>query len=139
MPNDPRRIAEDLRGQVAGDVLHDDLTRRLYATDGSLYEIEPLVVLRPRVTEDVAATIRYAAAESIPVHARGAGSGLAGGCVGPGIVIDFSRYMRRVLAVDDESARVQPGVVHAALNRRLAPARGESAIERRARRRRTTQ
>lgn len=120
MPNDPRRTAEDLRGQVAGDVLHDELTRRLYATDGSLYEITPAVVVRPRVTADVAATLAYAAAEGIAVHARGAGTGLAGGCLGPGIVVDFSRYMRRVLAEEGDVIRLQPGVVHAELNRRLA-------------------
>ncbi|TWT95821.1 Anaerobic glycerol-3-phosphate dehydrogenase subunit C [Botrimarina colliarenosi] len=116
----PNRIAEDLRGQVAGDVLCDEVTRRLYATDASLYEITPAVVVRPRVTADVEATVRYAAAEGIAVHARGAGSGLAGGCLGPGIVVDFSRYMRRVLADEGDTVRVQPGVVHADLNRRLA-------------------
>lgn len=120
MPNDPRRIAEDLRGQVAGDVLHDELTRRLYATDGSLYEITPAVVVRPRMTADVVATLAYASEEGVAVHARGAGSGLAGGCLGPGIVVDFSRYMRRVLSEEGDLIRVQPGVVHADLNRRLA-------------------
>lgn len=116
----PDRIAEDLRGQVAGDVLDDDLSRRLYASDGSLYEITPSVIVRPRVTADVAATLRYAAAEGVPVHARGGGSGLAGGCLGSGIVIDFSRYMRRVLSDDGGTVRVQPGLVHADLNRQLA-------------------
>lgn len=120
MPLDPSRIAEDLRGQVAGDVLSDELSRRLYSSDGSLYEITPTAVVRPRVTADVVATVRYAAAEGIPVHARGAGSGLAGGCVGSGIVIDFSRYMRRVLSDDGQQVRVQPGLVHGDLNRRLA-------------------
>ncbi len=56
LPSD--RIAEDLRGQVSGDVLHDDVTRRLYATDGSLYEITPAVVVRPRMSADVEATVR---------------------------------------------------------------------------------
>ncbi len=120
MPLAPSRIAEDLRGQVAGDVLSDELTRRLYASDGSLYEIMPTAVVRPRVTADVVATVRYAATEGIPVHARGAGSGLAGGCVGSGIVVDFSRYMRRMLSDDGETVRLQPGMVHGDLNRRLA-------------------
>lgn len=121
MAQAPSRIAEDLRGQIAGDVFSDDVMRRLYATDASLYEVQPAAVVRPRVTEDVVATVRYAAAEELPVHARGAGSGLAGGCVGSGVVIDFSRYMRRVLSDDGDTVRVQPGVVHADLNRRLAP------------------
>lgn len=120
MAIDPSRIAEDLRGLVQGDVLSDALSRRLCASDASLYEITPTAVVRPRLTTDVVAAVRYAAAEGIPVHARGAGSGLAGGCVGPGIVIDFSRYMRRVLADEGESIRVQAGAVHGDLNRRLA-------------------
>lgn len=120
MAIDPSRIAEDLRGLVQGDVLSDALARGLYASDASLYEITPTAVVRPRLTADVAATVKYAAAAGLPVHARGAGSGLAGGCLGPGIVIDFSRYMRRVLSDDGELVRVQPGVVHADLNRRLA-------------------
>ncbi|MEO0529706.1 MAG: FAD-linked oxidase C-terminal domain-containing protein [Planctomycetota bacterium] len=116
----PDRIAEDLRGLVSGDVLDDELTRRLYATDASLYEITPSVIVRPRVTADVVATVRYAADEGVPIHARGGGSGLAGGCLGKGIVVDFSRYMRRILSDDGETVRVQPGLVHAELNRRLA-------------------
>lgn len=114
------RIAEDLRGLVTGDVLSDELSRSLYASDGSLHEIVPTVVVRPRVTADVAATVAYAASEGAPVHARGAGSGLAGGCLGGGIVLDMSRYMRRFLSDDGETVRVQPGLVHADLNRRLA-------------------
>ena len=120
MPVSPNRIAEDLRGLVSGDVLSDDASRLLYSTDASLYEILPSVVVRPRVTADVAATLRYASSEAIPVHARGAGSGLAGGALGEGIVIDFSRYMRRLLSDDGDTVRVQPGLVHADLNRRLA-------------------
>lgn len=116
----PDRIAEDLRGQVTGDVLCDDVTRRLYASDASLYEIEPAVVVRPRVTSDVEATVQYAVREGIPIHPRGAGSGLAGGCLGSGIVVDFSRYMRRLLSVEEGVVRVQAGLVHSELNARLA-------------------
>ena len=120
MAADSSRIAEDLRGQVLGDVLCDELTRRLYASDASLYEVIPTAVVRPRVTADVVATVRYAAAEGLSVHARGGGSGFAGGCVGPGLVVDFSRYMRRVLSDDGPTVRVQPGLIHAHLNTRLA-------------------
>ncbi|MGL4513428.1 MAG: FAD-binding and (Fe-S)-binding domain-containing protein [Lacipirellulaceae bacterium] len=120
MPPLPSRIAEDLRGVVAGDVLCDDLSRALYATDASLYEITPAAVVRPRVTSDVVAVVRYAVDQGLPIHPRGAGSGLAGGAVGEGIVVDFSRYMRRLLSDDGATVRVQPGLVHAELNRRLA-------------------
>ncbi len=119
MPPQPERIAEDLRGQITGEVHCDELTRQLYATDASQYELMPLVVVRPRVTADVAATARYAAKEGIPIHARGGGSGTAGGCLGEGIVIDFSRYMRRILSTQKNVVTVQAGLIHAELNRKL--------------------
>lgn len=120
MDLDRQRIEQDLRGQVSGEVLCDALTAHLYAGDASIYEQAPTAVVRPRNTEDVVAVLRYASRHSLPVHARGAGSGLAGGAIGPGLVVDFSRFMRRVVSVGDETARVQPGVVHAELNRLLA-------------------
>ena len=115
-----QRIAEDLRGQLEGEVLWDDLMVQLYATDASAYEIRPLVVVRPRMTADVVATLQYASEHGIAVHARGAGSGLAGGALGRGIVIDFSRFMRRIVSVEEDQATVLAGVVHADLNRQLA-------------------
>lgn len=120
MPTERQRIAEDLAGLLAGEVLSDDLHRRLYATDASAYEIMPAAVVRPRVTRDVSVAVQYAAEHGLPVHARGAGTGLAGGALGRGIVIDFSRFMRRVVALDERTATVQAGVVHADLNRALA-------------------
>lgn len=116
---DRQRIAEDLRGQIEGDVLAGEVDLQLYATDASAYEITPAVVVRPRLTADVVAAVRYAVENELSVHARGAGSGLAGGALGSGIVIDFSRYMRRVISTDEGTARVQAGVVHADLNRTL--------------------
>ena len=69
---------------------------------------------------DVVACVQYAAENEIPLHARGAGSGLAGESMGPGLILDFSHSMRRILACDHETVRVQPGVVCALLNRFLA-------------------
>jgi len=117
---DRARVQDDLRGLVSGDVYCGDLFLQLYASDGSIYEIRPLGVVRPRSTRDVVACVQYAAEQSIPLHARGAGTGLAGGALGPGLVIDFSRHLRRVLRVDDQTVRVQPGVVHERLNAYLA-------------------
>lgn len=116
------RIEEDLRGLVAGDVLCDAPRRSLYATDGSLFEVQPLAVVRPRSVDDVAATVRWAAERGIAVHARGAGSSVCGGPLGPGIVIDCSRFLRRIVHTDREAGtvRVQPGVVLAQLERHLA-------------------
>jgi FAD/FMN-containing dehydrogenase/Fe-S oxidoreductase len=113
------RILDDLRGLIAGEVRCDDVFLQLYASDASIYEIRPLAVARPRSTADVAACVQYAAEKRIPVHARGAGSGVAGESLGPGLVIDFSKYLRRLIAVEKETVRVQPGLVHERLNHHL--------------------
>ncbi|MBN1851472.1 MAG: FAD-binding protein [Pirellulales bacterium] len=120
MDRERQRIEEDLRGLIAGEVRCDPVFRQLYATDASLFAMDPLGVVRPRTTADVVAVVQYAAAGGIPVHPRGAGSGLAGGTVGPGLVLDFSRFMRRVLQTTETTVRVQPGVVLENLNRHLA-------------------
>src|SRR6476646_2096666 len=119
MDPDQQRIEEDLRGLVQGDVRCDDVFTQLYATDASIYELRPLGVVRPRNTNDVVATVRYAADNHLPIHARGAGTGLAGESLGRGIVLDFSRYLRRIVSDDGDTVRVQPGVVLESLNRYL--------------------
>jgi len=117
---DRQRMAEDLRGVVAGEVLCDDASRALYATDASLFELWPVAVVRPRAADDVAATVRLAAERGIPVHPRGAGSSLCGDALGPGIVIDCSRFMRRIIQTAGTSVRAQAGVVGAQLEEHLA-------------------
>jgi FAD/FMN-containing dehydrogenase/Fe-S oxidoreductase len=116
------RIARDLRRLLRGDVEFDAINRFLYATDAGLNQVLPLGVVSPRDTEDVARLVEFAAGRSLPLVPRGMGSGLAGGAVGSGIQVDFTRYMNRVLevAADGSSARVQPGVVMADLNRLAA-------------------
>ncbi len=121
MDPERQRLQEDLRGLVAGDVRCDDIFLQLYASDASIYELRPLAVVRPKTTADVAAVVTYAAEKRLPIYARGAGTGLAGESLGPGIVVDFSRYMRRILQTNAESVRVQPGVIHAQLNEYLRP------------------
>ena len=119
MDPERQRIQDDLRGLVSGDVRCDDIFLRLYSSDASLYQLLPLAVVRPRNTADVAAIVRYAAEKRLPIHARGAGTGLAGESLGRGLVVDFSRYMRRIIRTEPESVRVQAGVVHAILNQHL--------------------
>jgi FAD/FMN-containing dehydrogenase/Fe-S oxidoreductase len=121
------RLQEDLRGLVAGEVRCDEVFCQLYASDASIYEIKPLGVVLPRSTADVAAVVRYCQENMIPVHARGAGTGLAGESLGPGVVVDFAKHLRRVLEGGSEEAgrggkytvRVQAGVVHERLNAHL--------------------
>jgi FAD/FMN-containing dehydrogenase/Fe-S oxidoreductase len=113
------RIHDDLRGLIAGDVHFDDVFLQLFASDASVYEVRPLGVVRPRSTSDVVACLQYAAEKQIPVHARGSGSGSAGGSLGSGLVVDFSKYLRRVIYTDEEKVRVQCGLVHERLNAHL--------------------
>lgn len=114
------RVRDDLRGQVRGDLFFEAVDRAVYACDGSLYELDPLGVVVPRSVEDVAATIRYAGERGISLHARGAGTGLAGESLGKGLVIDFSRYLRRLVAVRGDRVIVQPGAVLDDVNAQLA-------------------
>jgi FAD/FMN-containing dehydrogenase/Fe-S oxidoreductase len=119
---DPQRerIQADLRGLIAGEVCCDDAFTLMYASDASIYQVRPLGVIRPRGLADVQAVVRYAADQGIPLHARGAGTGLAGESLGSGLVLDFSRFMRRIVSLDSETVTVQPGVVLGQLNRYLA-------------------
>ncbi|RLS33457.1 MAG: FAD-binding oxidoreductase [Planctomycetota bacterium] len=119
MDQERQRIEEDLRGVVSGEVLCDDATRALYATDGSLFDVWPQVVVRPRSVDDVAATVRWAAERNIPVHARGAGSSITGDSLGCGVVIDCSRFLRRIVSTTEGHVRVQPGVVGLQLEEHL--------------------
>src|SRR6476620_8349644 len=111
MDQERERIQADLRGLVKGDVRCDDVFTQLYASDASIYEIRPLAVIRPRTLADVVASVEYAAENHLPIHPRGAGTGLAGESLGRGLVVDFSRYFRRIVADEAQRIRVQPGVV----------------------------
>src|SRR3954453_10799594 len=108
MDTDQQRIEEDLRGLLQGDVRCDDISTLLYASDASIYELRPAGIVRPRSVADVVATVRYAAENNLAIHARGAGSGLAGESLGRGLVMDFSRYFRRVVGDDGDRVRIQP-------------------------------
>src|SRR2546426_575664 len=94
-------------------IAFDNLTRQLYATDASIYQVEPLAVAFPRNTRQASALIDAAAQTGIPVIPRGAGTGLVGGAIGEGLVIDFSRYNRQISDLDLERrvVRVGPGVI----------------------------
>lgn len=115
-----QRIQDDLRGLIAGEVRCDDLLLQLYASDASIYQIRPLGVVRPRSTADVAACVHYAAQKKIPVCARGAGTGVSGQSLGPGLTLDFSRHLRRVIRSGEDRVRVQAGIVYERLNAQLA-------------------
>src|SRR5262245_36619612 len=110
-----------LRREIRGEVLFDAFSRGRYATDASIYQIEPLGIVVPQRREDAAAAIAIARAEGVPVLPRGAGTSQCGQTVAEALVIDCSKYLDRVISVDLEGrrARVEPGVVLDRLNRQL--------------------
>lgn len=105
------------------DVQADAGTRGMYASDASLYRIPPVAVVRPRAVDEVAAALDVARQAGVSITSRGAGTSVAGNAIGRGIVLDFSRHLNRVLAIDAESrtAVVEPGTVHAVLQRAAKP------------------
>ena len=119
------QVRDDLTGQIEGDLLFDELSRVLYSTDASIYQVRPLGVVVPRHAHDVATAVTYAAQNRIPIAPRGGGSGVAGESLCAGLVLDFSRYMGRIVSLDPDArtVRVQPGVVYERLGRALAPHR----------------
>ncbi|MFQ5501184.1 MAG: FAD-binding oxidoreductase, partial [Phycisphaerae bacterium] len=107
----------------ACEVRADRLSRALYATDASLYQIVPDAVVLPRRPSDVAETVRACGRFGVPLTARGAGTGLTGGAVNRGVHLDCSRHLNRILDIDvhGRTARVEPGVVLDEMNAALAP------------------
>ncbi|MFV0634935.1 FAD-binding and (Fe-S)-binding domain-containing protein [Demequina sp.] len=118
-----RDLVAHLRGAVAGEV--DDSVRRRaeYSTDASNYRVPPAVVVFPRDADDLIATLDAAREIGAAVTMRGGGTSVAGNSIGPGVVVDASRHMNRVLDIDPEAgtARVQPGVVLSELQKLAAP------------------
>ncbi len=122
MKKKSEKVADDLAKVVRGDVFADVLHRVAYSTDASIYRVLPECVVAPRDLGDIVAVVKYAAAKAVPVVARGAGSGVAGESLCSGIVFDMTRYMNRIISVEDDGSAVlcEPGVVLDDLNNRLA-------------------
>jgi FAD/FMN-containing dehydrogenase/Fe-S oxidoreductase len=115
-------LARYLRKNLEGEVRFDKPSRRLYSTDASIYQIEPLGVVIPKTVADLHVAVQIALEMRVPITARGGGTSLSGQSIGPGIVIDCSKYLNRILEVDPAAhlVRIQPGVVLDQLNRHLA-------------------
>jgi FAD/FMN-containing dehydrogenase/Fe-S oxidoreductase len=105
------------------DTRFDNLTRQLYSTDASIYQIEPLGVAFPRNAQQASAVIRAAADACVPVTPRGAGTSLVGNAIGDGLIVDFSRHNRQIndLNLEKRSVHVGAGVVLDQLNNFLKP------------------
>ncbi|HYY80814.1 MAG TPA: FAD-binding and (Fe-S)-binding domain-containing protein, partial [Actinomycetes bacterium] len=112
-PVDGRRLATELAANLRGEVRFDPGSRALYAKDYSVYRHLPIGVVVPRDVDDVVATVELCRRHGAPVLARGCGTSPNGQCCNVAVVLDCSKYLRRIVALDPERrvARVQPGVV----------------------------
>src|SRR5437763_6938125 len=119
----PSPLQRDLERELAGEVRFDAVSRALYSTDASVYQMIPLGVVIPRTDEDVVRAVQIAGRHGVSITARGGGTSQAGQAVGAGLQLDTSKYLHRVLDVDlaSRSAWIQPGVVLDELNAELRP------------------
>src|SRR4030095_12890207 len=111
-------LQRPLESAIDGGVRFDRVSRALYSTDASVYQIEPLGVVVPRSREDLVAVVRLCAAHRCPMTLRGGGTSQAGQAIGAGLIVDTSKYLRRILElnVEQQWVRVDPGFVSAELN-----------------------
>jgi FAD/FMN-containing dehydrogenase/Fe-S oxidoreductase len=118
-----RTLQRELQAVIDGEVRFDTVSRALYSTDASVYQIQPLGVVIPRSPEAVVRAIALAAEHGVSITPRGGGTSQAGQSIGSGIVLDTSKYLNRVLEINPEErwARVEPGVVLDELNAVLRP------------------
>ncbi|MDO8678361.1 MAG: FAD-binding and (Fe-S)-binding domain-containing protein, partial [Acidobacteriota bacterium] len=116
-------LRRELEEAVDGEVRFDKVSRALYSTDASVYQIEPLGVVIPRSAEAVVRAVEIAARHEVPITPRGGGTSQAGQSIGAGLVLDTSKHLNRVLEIDpgERWARVEPGVVLDDLNALLRP------------------
>ena len=116
-------LRHELEQQLEGEVRFDKVSRALYSTDASVYQIEPLGVVLPRSREDLIRLVRICAQFRCPLTMRGGGTSQAGQAIGAGLVADTSKYLNRILEVNaaERWARVEPGVVLDELNAALRP------------------
>src|SRR5688572_6838988 len=115
MSNKPLFI-DELYRRIKGDVYDDPVTLGIYATDASIYQIIPFAVVCPKDEADVSTCVKIANQFKVPILPRGGGTSLAGQTVAEAIVIDFSKYMNNIIAFEDNTVVVQPGVIRSQLN-----------------------
>src|SRR6476469_412353 len=120
---DREGLRRELTSHIAGEVRFDALSRALYATDASVYQIAPLGVVIPKSRADILAALEICRRFQCPITMRGGGTSQAGQSIGTGVQIDISKYYNRVLEVNAEQrwARVEPGIVLDELNAHLLP------------------
>lgn len=118
-----KNLEETLKNNVRGEIHFDPLTCHIYSVDASIFEVLPLGIVIPYSKADLIRTIEIARQYQVPVTVRGAATGITGGCLGKGLIIDTSKSLNQILDINLEkgTATCQPGVVQDELNHRLAP------------------
>ena len=116
-------VQHELENQIEGEVRFDRVSRALYSTDASVYQIEPLGVVVPRSRDDVVRTVQIAKRHGCSITARGGGTSQAGQAIGSGLQLDTSKYLNHILELNvaERWARVEPGIVLDELNLALRP------------------
>jgi FAD/FMN-containing dehydrogenase/Fe-S oxidoreductase len=116
-------LRRDLACKIEGEVRFDAVSRALYSTDASVYEIKPIGVVIPRNREDILRALETCRRHRCPITMRGGGTSQCGQSIGPGLQIDTSKYYNHVLEVNAQQqwVRVEPGIVLDELNAQLAP------------------
>src|SRR5579864_8110347 len=114
-------LQKHLRRNIEGEVRFDDTSRRLYSTDASIYQIRPTGVVIPRTQRDLVTAVQIAMEMRVPVTPRGGGTSLSGQSIGPGLIIDCSKFLNKILSIDPtaRTVRIQPGLVLEQLNREV--------------------
>ncbi|MGB9673102.1 MAG: FAD-binding and (Fe-S)-binding domain-containing protein [Anaerolineales bacterium] len=123
MENRIQEFMQVLAKNISGEVRYDEISRILYSSDASIYQVKPYGVMFPRSVEDIHSAIQLAAQYHIPILARGGGTSMAGQTVNEALVIDTTPYLDKIIEVNPEEkwARAQPGVLLASLNNYLKP------------------
>jgi FAD/FMN-containing dehydrogenase/Fe-S oxidoreductase len=118
-------LKAELERAISGEVRFDTISRALYSTDASVYQIKPIGVAIPKTRHDIVRIVEICRRFRCPITMRGGGTSQAGQAIGEGLQVDISKYYNRLLEVNAEErwARVEPGIVLDELNAQLAPLR----------------
>ncbi|HMP15571.1 MAG TPA: FAD-binding oxidoreductase [Gemmatales bacterium] len=111
-------LMQHLKRVTEGEVDCQKLSRQLYSTDASIYQIEPLAVFLPRTQHDLEVAVEVCREHQVAIVPRGGGTSLSGQAIGAGLIIDCSKHLRNILEIDPSPklARAEPGVVLEQLN-----------------------
>jgi FAD/FMN-containing dehydrogenase len=117
-----KQLEQRLRRAIRGEVRFDNGSRALYSTDSSNYRQIPIGVVIPRTEADVVETVAICREFGVPITGRGGGTSLAGQCCNRAVIIDFSKYLNRLIQFDPDRkiVRAEPGIIYDHVNRAVA-------------------